>query len=123
MSREDTYPSDCSDAKWELIAPLVPEPRCWTPAGARLILYPRRDIVDGILYLVRTRCSWRQLPADLPAWESGYAYFAAREKDGTLDKLHDALRGKARAAEQREASPSAGIVDAQAVEGATPSRR
>ena len=82
MSRERTYPSECSDAEWERIGPLVPEPRSGTPAGGRPAVCARRDIVDGIAHVVRTGCAWRQLPADFPPWESVYAYFAAWTKDG-----------------------------------------
>ena len=74
MSRKRTYPSDCSDNEWDLIAELVPEPRCWTAAGGRPIAYPRRDVVDGIFYVVRTGCFWRHLPKDFPPWESVYAF-------------------------------------------------
>ncbi len=118
MSRERTYPSDCSDAEWAILGPLVPEPRSGTPAGGRPIVYPRRDIVDGIAYVVRTGCAWRHLPADFPPWESVYAYFAAWTKDGTLVALHDALREQVRCADERDASATAGVVDAQAVKGA-----
>lgn len=57
MSREQTYPSDCSHSEWELLAPLVPEPRSGTPVGGRPILYARRDVMDGIAYVVGTGCS------------------------------------------------------------------
>jgi transposase len=30
--------------------------------------HPRRAVVDAILYVVRTGCAWRQLPADFPPW-------------------------------------------------------
>jgi len=118
MTRQGVYPSDCSDAEWAILEPLVPPPRSGTPAGGRPVYYERRDIVDGIAYLVRTGCSWRQLPADLPPWETVYAYFAAWKKDGTLDALHDALRGRVRVADERDPPPTAGVVDAQAVKGA-----
>ncbi|MGH9100877.1 MAG: IS5 family transposase [Acidimicrobiales bacterium] len=117
MSRSPTYPSDCSDAEWELLAPLVPEPRSGTPIGGRPIIYPRRDILDGIAYVVRTGCSWRQVPADFPPWETVYAYFATWTKDGTLLRLHEALRAQVRQGDEREASATAGVVDAQAVKG------
>jgi transposase len=118
MSRERTYPSDCSDAEWAILEPLVPEPRSGTPAGGRPVVYPRRDVVDGIAYVVRTGCAWRQLPADFPPWETIYAYFAAWAKDGTLAALHDALRDQVRACDGREASATAGVLDAQSVKGA-----
>ena len=59
------------------------------------------------------------LPKDYPPWETVYGYFARWQKDGTLDRLHDALRERVRAKhEKRNAEPSAGIVDSQSVKGA-----
>lgn len=74
-----------------------------------------RSIVDAILYLVRTGCAWRQLPADFPPRQTVYRYFAAWAADGTLDGVHDALRDQARALEGRAPEPTAGVVDAQSV--------
>jgi hypothetical protein len=62
LDQERTYTSDLTDAQWELVEPMLPlikEP-------GRVPKHPRRDTVDAILYVVRTGCSWRQLPADFP---------------------------------------------------------
>jgi transposase len=32
--------------------------------------YPRRDVVDAILFLARTGCQWRYLPGCYPPWEA-----------------------------------------------------
>jgi transposase len=59
------------------------------------------------------------LPKDLPPWQTVYRYFRAWGEDGTLDRLHDALRERVRAkTEGRNPEPSAGIVDSQSVKGA-----
>ncbi|MQA17687.1 MAG: IS5 family transposase, partial [Pseudonocardiaceae bacterium] len=79
---------------------------------------PFREVVDAILYLDQTGCSWRQLPHDFPAWRTVYGYFAAWSADGTLDRLHDALATQCRHADVRHAEPSAGIIDSQSVKGA-----
>ncbi|MFD1322247.1 transposase [Micromonospora sonneratiae] len=62
MPRRRRYPSDLTNAQWRHIAPLLPPPR----PGGRPEKHPRRAIVDAILYVVRTGCSWRQLPIDFP---------------------------------------------------------
>jgi transposase len=61
------YPSELTDAQWDLIAAMV-EPR----PGGRPATYSRRRIVVAILYLNRTGCSWRQLPHDFPPCETVY---------------------------------------------------
>ena len=60
MGRERVYPSDLTDEQWEIIEPMLPlikEP-------GRIPKHPFRDIVDAILYIDRSGCSWRQLPVD-----------------------------------------------------------
>ena len=54
----------------------------------------------------------------LPAWPTVYGYFAAWRDDGTLARLHDALRAQVRAAAGREAEPTAAIIDSQSVRAA-----
>lgn len=78
----------------------------------------RRVIVDAIMYLVRTGCAWRYLPAQYPPWQTVYGYFAAWRADGTLDRLHDALREQVRAAAGRNPQPSAAVIDSQPVRAA-----
>lgn len=116
--RERTYPSDLTDAQWGLVEPLIPPPRSNPETGGRPRKWPMRSIVDAILYLVRTGCAWRQLPADFPPWRTVYEYFARWEADGTLDEIHDALRDEVRRREGREVEPSAGVIDSQTVRGA-----
>jgi transposase len=84
-------------------------------SGGRPALYERREIVNALLYLDRTGCQWRALPHDLPPWEAVYWYFRNWKKDGTLDRLHDELRGDLRTAESRLRQPSAAVIDSQTV--------
>jgi len=114
MTSPRRYPSDLSDAEWELIEPLIPPPRSGTPKGGRPAA-PRRDVIDAIMYVVRTGCSWRQLPRDFPAWQTVYGCFWAWAHDGTLEVVHDSLRTRVREAEGRDPEPSSGIIDAQTV--------
>jgi transposase len=76
-------------------------------------------VVNAILYHVRAGGSWRMLPKDFPPWETVYGYFRDWRKDGTLDRVHDALREQVRVKQEaRNPDPSAGIVDSQSVKGA-----
>jgi transposase len=114
MNSPRRYPSDLSDGEWNLIEPLIPPPRSGGPKGGRPAV-DRREIVNAIYYVVRTGCSWRQLPRDLPAWQTVYGCFSTWADDGTLDTVHDRLRSLVREVEGRGAEASAGIVDAQTV--------
>jgi putative transposase len=70
------------------------------------------------LYLDRTGCAWRYLPADYPPWQTVYWYFAAWRDDGTLARLHSQLRDQVRAAAGRQAQPTAAVIDSQSVRAA-----
>nr|WP_307049836.1 IS5 family transposase [Streptomyces achromogenes] len=110
----DGYPSDLTDEQWALVEPLLPAARVG-PKGGRREKHPRRRIVDAIFYVVRTGCAWRQLPKDFPPWPTVYWYFTWWHDDGTVERVHDTLRGRAREADGRNAEPSAGLIDSQSV--------
>ena len=77
--------------------------------------YPKREILNGILYVVRSGCAWRLLPHDLPPWQSVYHYLWRWRRDGTWQHIHDMLRGDVRVAAGRHRQPSAGSIDSQSV--------
>jgi transposase len=110
MSRT-LYPTDLTDAQWKLIDPNVPKPK----PGGRPAKYSRREVVNAILYQTRNGCVWRALPHDLPPYRTVFHYFRAWQRDGTWDRVHDALREKVRRAAGREPKPSAAILDSQSV--------
>jgi transposase len=110
------YPSDLTDAQWQVIAPYLPADQAGRRGRPRI--WPVRRIVEAILYLDRTGCAWRYLPADFPPWKTVYGYFAAWRDDGTLRRLHDGLRAQVRAAAGRNAEPTAAVIDSQSVRAA-----
>ena len=81
-------------------------------------IWPARRIVEAILYLDRTGCAWRYLPADFPPWQTVYWYFAAWRDDGTLARLHAQLRARTRTAAGRNPQPTAAVIDSQSVRAA-----
>ena len=105
------YPSDLTDAQWRLISKRIPPAQ----PGGRYRSVNMREVINGILYLVRTGCSWRQLPHDFPPWGTVHWYYRCFRLDGTWQKIHDALRDKVRVSAGRKKSPSAAIVDSQSV--------
>jgi putative transposase len=111
MEPRQPYPTDLSDQEWALIQPYVPKAR----RGGRPEAYPKREILNGIFYLLRTGCSWRMLPHDLPPWRIVYHYFRTWRQDSTWHVMHDLLRGDVRVAEGKQRQPSAGIIDSQSV--------
>ncbi len=55
------YPSDLTDAQWALIGPFLDAWKARHPSvSGHQGRYPLREIVNAILYLVRSGCPWRQ---------------------------------------------------------------
>jgi putative transposase len=105
------YPSDLTDEELALIAPYVPHAK----PGGHPEEPPKREILNGIFYVVRNGCAWRMLPHDFPAWQTVYHYFRAWRRDGTWSLIHDLLCGDVREAEGRHRQPGAAIIDSQSV--------
>ena len=112
--RSRRYPSDTSDKQWAVIEPLLPPVR----TGGRPEKHPRRAVVDAILYVVRTGCAWRQLPADFPPWQTVYWYFNQWEQARVTENILPVVRAQLRVQEGRNPLPSAGLIDSQSVKGA-----
>ena len=105
------YPSDLTDAQWKRIEPLIPPAK----PGGRDRAHAMRDIVDALFYVLRSGCSWRMLPHDLPPWQTVYTYFQQWRDDGIIERIHTALRQQVRLEAGREPEPSAAIIDSQSV--------
>lgn len=105
------YPTDLTDKEWAILAPLIPSAK----PGGRPREVDMREILNGLLYLLRTGCAWRMIPHDLPPWQTLYEYFAQWRDDGTWERLNGVLRVQVRQQVGKEAEPSAGIIDSQSV--------
>jgi putative transposase len=105
------YPSDLTDAQWELLQPQIPPAK----HGGRPRTVDMREVVNTLFYQARTGCQWDFLPHDLLPKSTVWDYFVAWRKDGTWQRLVDALRVKVRVQEGREETPSAGCIDSQSV--------
>jgi transposase len=108
------YPSDLTDEEWAHVAPLIPPAK----RGGNKRTVDVREVLNGIMYVLSTGCQWRAVPKDLPARSTLYDYFDLWSWDGTLERIHHALYVKCREQEEREASPTAAIIDSQSVKSA-----
>jgi putative transposase len=105
-----TYSTDLNDTEWSVIAPLLPvattgRPRVW----------PLREMANALFYIVRNGCTWRDLPHDLPPWQTVYTQFRRWRLAGTWAAMNQALVPAVRQAAGREADPSAAVIDSQSV--------
>ena len=108
------YPSDLTDEEWRLIEPGIPPAK----RGGNKRTVTLREVVNGLMYILSTGCQWRAIPKDLPPRSTLYDYFDLWSWDGTLDRIHHALYVECRERAEREASPTAAIVDSQSVKSA-----
>ena len=108
------YPSDLTDDEWAHVAPLIPPAK---PGGNKRTV-DIREVMNGVMYVLSTGCQWRALPKDLPPKSTVHDYLILWSRDGTLDRIHHALYVACREQADREASPSAAIIDSQSVKSA-----
>ena len=110
------YPSDRSDRQWKRLERFFERS---DPRGARS-KYPKRRVVEAILYRLREGCRWRALPHDFPPWDTVYDYWRRWQKRGVWlqavavlgTRWHEVALGRARRA------PRHAILDSQAVKTA-----
>jgi putative transposase len=111
VESRNRYDTDLTDAEWNHLEPLVPAAK----PGGRPVKHARREILNGIFYIVRSGSAWKLLPHDLPPWRTVYHYFWSWRRDGTWQTIHDTVRAWVRQAAGRKSEPSGAIVDSQTV--------
>lgn len=111
-TRTKRYQTDLTDAQWARLEPLVTEGH--HPEHHRRV-HPLREIVNALLYQLRTGCAWEHLPEGFPPKGTVYDYFGRWRKNGTFERIHDAVRDQLRHQEGRQRQPSAAIIDTQTV--------
>ena len=108
------YPSDLTDDEWGHVEPLIPPAK----RGGNKRRVDLREVMNGIMYVLSTGCQWRAVPTDLPPRSTLFDYLNLWSWDGTLDRMHHALYVECREQSDREASPTAAIIDSQSVKSA-----
>ena len=105
------YPCGLTDSEWEHVEGLFDPPgRTGRPAH-----YPRRQMLDACIYVLRSGCSWRMLPKDFPPWQVVYRTFRRWLARGLFEQLYDSLRQLWRSRQRRASEPTAAILDSQSV--------
>jgi transposase len=105
------YETDLADAEWGVIEPLLPEPL----GQGRPRVWPRREIMNAIFYVLRGGIAWRLLPTDLPPKSTVFRWFALWRDRGVFEAMNHLLVIADRERVGREASPSASVIDSQSV--------
>lgn len=66
MNKE--YPTNLTDNQWQILEKILDPTR-------RKRINPLREIVNAMLYLIKTGCQWRMIPKDFPPYNTVYYYF------------------------------------------------
>jgi putative transposase len=112
--KKKTYPSDMSKNGWKTLQSQLPASKSNAVSGGRPSV-SLKEVINGILYALRTGCQWRSLPHDFPRWQTVYGYYRRWCLDGTWTFIHNWLVKKTRIKVGREATPTAGSLDSQSV--------
>jgi putative transposase len=105
------YETDLTDAEWAIIEPLLPAA---APCG-RPPVWSKREILNGIFYILRGGIAWRLLPKDLPPKSTVFGYFSRWRDAGVFRCVNHHLVMADRERVGRAASPSAAVLDSQSV--------
>ena len=81
---------DLTDEQWEIIKPLIPDPprrpdgrgRPWRDAG---------EVLNGILWILRTGAPWKDLPDRYPSYQTCHRRFQQWVREGALESVLQAL--------------------------------
>ena len=102
-----SYPTNLCNSQWQIISKFLDVQR-----NRR---YSLREIVNAIIYVIKTGCQWRMLPHDFPRWEIVYYYFSTWRDNSVWQQIHDSLVSKIRVIADRKEQPTVGIIDSQSV--------
>ena len=105
------YPTDLTDEEWAKVEPVMPKPA----RTGRQREVDLREVLNAIRYLTRTGCGWRMLPKDFPPWQTVYWWFRRFVRLLLFQTIHDVALMLDRERVGREASPTGGVLDSQAV--------
>ena len=105
--REKIYETDLTDEQWEVIEPLF--------VGMRNRKWDKRELLNAVLYLVKTGCQWRNLPHDFPPYPTVYSFFRRAKLNGLWDRILEQVVKITREKAVRAPQPTFAIIDSQSV--------
>lgn len=107
-----TYPDDLTDEEWAIVEPLLNRRKS---NRGRKPKHTKQELLNAILYLLRTGCQWRHLPHDFPPWKTVYTQFLRWSRQGMFEKLNQELVKLARISKGKKPLASGSIADSQSI--------
>lgn len=81
---------DLTEPQWEILAPLFPPQEMQSDRRGRPFRDPR-DVLNGVLWILRTGAPWKDLPERYPPYQTCHRRYQTWVQDGTLEKALRAL--------------------------------
>ena len=104
------YTSNLTEYEYQILLPFLPVIKT-SP-----MKYSYLDILNGIFYVDKNGCTWRDIPGDLPPWKTCYYHFRKITKLGIWEKIKLELNKRVRTLlEEKEQLPSCILIDSQSV--------
>jgi putative transposase len=107
------YPTDLTDKQWGLI-----EEFFVIKKGKNLQQHNKRDLVNAVLYRIKTGCQWRLLPKDFPPYATVWSFYRRAVKAGVWERAMDKIVQKVRVDANRAPEPSYCLIDSQSAKTA-----
>ena len=102
-----THYSELSDTQWQIIEQILND--------HRKRKHNLRNIVDGILEILRTGTQWRNVKHCVLPWQVLYYYFRKWKRQGTLERLNSELNKQERKRQGKDETPSVLCIDSQSI--------
>jgi transposase len=80
------YSTDLTNKQWKIIEPIFTSNK-----GQHFCVHTKRELVNAVLYLVKTGCQWRLLPNDFPPHDTVWSFYRRAVKSGKWEKAMDLL--------------------------------
>ena len=101
-----------SDAEWLFVAPYL----SLISERATQRKYPLREIFNGLRYILKSGCTWRMMPNDLPPWEMVYQQTRRWQEHGVFEEINRDMRDLLRHLQGKDYPPTAMIIDSRTMQ-------
>src|SRR5690348_7140128 len=83
-------PMDLTDEQWAVVGPLIPEPPRRADGRGRP-WKPSREVINGVLWILRTGAQWHDLPDRYPPYQTCHRRYQAWVREGTWERVLETL--------------------------------
>ena len=109
--RVKQYSSDLSAKGWQVTQKII--------LVQRTSKWDLHEVVNGIFYVTKNGCIWRDLPGEFPPWQTVYWYYRKWVRDGTWDNINRSLVSDNCIINDKSFQPTTVIIDSQSIKNSS----